>query len=168
VREHNEAIIGKSMSLEEHFTQGERNRAVVEAIKDGYSQRDIAIYLKLSDVAVSKIVKTEKHKERLFNQLRQKGIFWSYAPSVTLREVTAAVFIEHALKYADFDEIVELFTLYGKKFIFKIWGKELKNDLRFKKLNLFLARVFFGMDVEADYFQGGMSEREKKLRLLAS
>lgn len=166
--EHNEAIQSKSLSLNEYFSACERNRGIMDALKNGYTQHAIASYLKLSDVAVSKIVKTEKGKEKLFNKLKQKGIFWSYASNITLREVGAAIFIEYTLKYADFDDIVELFAFYGKKFIFKIWSKELKNDLRFKKLNLFLARVFFKMDVEADYFKGGLNEREKKFRLLAS
>jgi hypothetical protein len=140
----------------------------MDALKNGYTQHAIALYLKLSDVAVSKIIKTEKGKEKLFEKLKFKGIFWSYANSVTLREITATIFIEHTLKYADFDDIVELFALYGKKVIFKVWVNVLKHDLRFKKLNLFLARVFFKMDIEADYFKGGLNEREKKLRLLAS
>ena len=88
--------------------------------------------------------------------------------SVIIKVFNDIIIVEHILKYGDFDDIVELLALYGKKFVFRVWEKELRNDLRFKKLNLFLARVFFGMNVESDYFAGGMSEREKKLRLLAS
>jgi putative transposase len=80
----------------------------------------------------------------------------------------AMIAVRLLLKYADFDDVVKAFEIFDKKQLFDVWEKVLKNDLRFKKLNLFLARLFFGMDIEADYFQGGMSEREKKLRLLAS
>ena len=112
--------------------------------------------------------KIKQQKEQLFERLKSKGIFWSYAPSATYQTVGDEVCIEHLLKYGDFDDITEAFILYGKKRMYFIWGKVLKLDLRFKKLNLFLARVFFDMDIEADYFKGGMSEREKKLRILAS
>jgi len=73
--------------------------------------------LNLSCVAISKIIK--KQKENLFSRLQKKGIFWSYATTAMLHDLGDAVFIEHTLKYGDFDDIVELFTLYGKKVIFK-------------------------------------------------
>ena len=107
-------------------------------------------------------------KERLFEALKARGYFWSYDSKVLLEEVGDDVFIEHAMKYADFDDIRLLFSLYDKERLFFVWERDLKNDLRFKKLNLLLARVFFGMDVEADFFTGGAFERERKLRLLAS
>jgi putative transposase len=154
--------------IEDYFQNSPRNDAIMQAVQDGYPQNVIAEYTQLSTVAISKIIKNQRQKENLFDKLKVKGIFWSYVKSVLLRDVGDEIFIEHTLKYADFDEIVELFTLYGKKRILSIWERELKNDLRFKKLNLFLARVFFGMDIEADYFKGGINEREKKLRLLAS
>ena len=167
-KENASIVYSKTHTLEQHVLGKERNEAIMEAMVDGYRQRDIAQHLNLSDVSISKIIKCEKSKEKLFEKLKNKGIFWSYDAHVSFRQITNAIFIEHTLKYGDFDDIVELFVLYGKKVIFKLWERDLKNDVRFKKLNLFLARLFFGMDVEADYFKGGMSEREKKLRLLAS
>ena len=158
----------KLKTLDKHFQSTDRNRAVMRAVIDGYRQSDVAKHLKLSSVAISKIVKTEKAKEKLFERLKQNGIFWSYDRAISFRDMPDGIFIEHTLKYADFDDIVELLALYGKKFVFGVWEKELRNDLRFKKLNLFLARVFFGMNIESDYFVGEMSEREKKLRMLAS
>lgn len=158
----------RSRPLESYFADDERNRAIIKALADGYRQTQIANHCALSDVAVSKIVKIETEKRKLFEKLKTKGIFWSYSDQASFLEVNTETMIEHVLKYADYDDIVELFKLYGKRAIFRVWEKVLKNDLRFKKLNLFLARVFFGMNIEADYFIGGMSEREKKLRLLAS
>ena len=161
-------ISAVKMPIEDYFQNSPRDDAIIQAVQDGYQQKEIASYLKLSSAALSKIIKNQRQKERLFEKLKIKGIFWSYAISTSLRDLGDEIFIEHTLKYADFDDIVELFGLYGRKRIFSIWDKELKNDLRFKKLNLFLARVFFKMDIEADYFQGGLNGREKKLRLLAS
>jgi putative transposase len=164
----NEIVKHRSRSLESYFVDDERNSAIIKALADGYRQTQIARYCSLSDVAVSKIVKIETDKRKLFQKLKTKGIFWSYSDQTSFLGIDSDTMIEHTLKYADYDDIVELFKLYGKRFIFRVWEKVLKNDLRFKKLNLFLARVFFGMDVQANYFMGGMNEREKKLRLLAS
>lgn len=107
-------------------------------------------------------------KNRLFEKLKSRNIFWSYDQNTTLEQIGDAIFIEYTLKYADFDELVEIFTLYKTEMLFKIWESVLKNDLRFKKLNLLLARLFFKIDVESSYFQGGMSEREEKLRMFAT
>ncbi len=164
----NSIVATKTKTLDEHFQAKARNKAIMSAVLDGYRQGDIANHLKLSSVAISKIVKIEKAKKKLFERLKKKGIFWSYDDSMPFDDMPDSIFIEHTLKYADFDDIVELFALYGKRYIFGVWENELKNDLRFKKLNLLLARVFFGMDIGSDYFARGMSEREKKLRLLAS
>lgn len=164
----NVIIKHRSRPLENYFADDERNRAIIKALSDGYRQTQIANHCALSDVAVSKIVKIETEKRKLFERLKAKGIFWSYSDQASFWEIDSETIIEHLLKYADNDDTVELFKLYGKRAIFRVWEKVLKNDLRFKKLNLFLARVFFGMDIEADYFMGGMSEREKKLRLLSN
>lgn len=164
----NEIVKDRSRALESYFVDDERNMAIIKALADGYRQTQIAKHCGLSDVAVSKIVKIEADKRKLFDKLKAKGLFWSYSDQTSFLVIDSDTMIEQTLKYADYDDIAELFKLYGKRIVFKTWEKVMKNDLRFKKLNLFLARVFFGMDVEADYFSGGMNEREKKLRLLAS
>lgn len=105
---------------------------------------------------------------KLFESLKTKGLFWSYAGSVKAGQIGDDVLIEQTLRYGDFDDIKAIFGMFDREKIFCVWERELKNDLRFKKSNLLLARVFFGLDVESDYFTGGMSDREKKLRMLAS
>ena len=72
------------------------------------------------------------------------------------------------LKYADFDDIVEGFKLFGKKQMKRVWEDRLKSDKRFIKLNVMLARLFFGMDVESDYFKKLENARFEKLKLFAS
>jgi hypothetical protein len=123
----------RSRPLESYFADNERNSAIIKALSDGYRQTQIASHCTLSDVAVSKIVKIETEKRKLFEKLKAKGIFWSYSDQVSFLEVNTETMIEHVLKYADYDDIVELFKLYGKRAIFRVWGKVLKNDLRFKK-----------------------------------
>jgi hypothetical protein len=47
----------------------------------------------------------------------------------------------------------------------RVWLDKLVDDKRFIRLNLFIARVLFSMDVESNYFEE--SARLEKLRLLA-
>ncbi|MBD3839908.1 MAG: hypothetical protein IE878_05940, partial [Epsilonproteobacteria bacterium] len=49
-----------------------------------------------------------------------------------------------------------------------IWEQRVKEDKRFIKLNLMLARVFFGMDVESNYFKDMKNARFEKFKLFAS
>ena len=49
-----------------------------------------------------------------------------------------------------------------------MWQKSMVTDKNFIKTNLMLARVFFGMDVEAEYFKEMKSARLEKLKMLAS
>jgi putative transposase len=76
--------------------------------------------------------------------------------------------IEYILKYADFDDIAQCIELFGKRMVKSVWEERLVSDKPFIKTNLMIARVFFGMDVESDYFKGVKNARLEKLRLLAS
>jgi len=107
----------------------------------------------------------EKQKTALFTKLKEKGLFWSYSKDM---EYDEKLLIEHTLKYADFDDIVLLIELVGKSKVKAVWEKTMKSDQRFIKLNLMIARVFFGMDVESDYFKKQKNERLEKLKMLAS
>lgn len=107
-------------------------------------------------------------KKQLFEKLKAKGLFWSYDSDIHYDESKDGLLIEITLKYADLDDIKSLFMIYGEPRIRQIWEKQLRNDSRFKKLNYFLARVFFGMSVEAQDFAGVKNDRAEKLRLLAS
>ena len=101
----------------------------------------------------------------LFKKLQNKGLFWSYAQDIQYDE---KLLIEHTLKYADFDDIVSIFKLFDKNAIKQVWEKTMKNDKRFIKINLMLARIFFNMKVESNYFKETRSERLEKLKLLTS
>ena len=92
-------------------------------------------------------------KERLFNKLKDKGIFWSYSKDITLKKAGDKLFLEYLLKYGDFDDLIWAFRLYDKEYIKSVWEEKLKDDKRFIKLNLMLARVFLGIDVESSYFK---------------
>jgi negative regulator of genetic competence, sporulation and motility len=98
-------------------------------------------------------VNTTKEKEELFKKLKQKGIFWSFSKDMKLDKKSESTFIEHTLKYGDFDDIVKLIKLYKKEVVKANWLKNMAFDKRFIKVNLMIARVFFDMDVESDYFK---------------
>jgi REP element-mobilizing transposase RayT len=157
--------VSNKLPLNEYFQKYSKEEAIYTAIKDGYTQSEIAKYLKLSNVAISKKIKIYKQKLALFEKLKDKGLFWSYSKDIKYDE---KLLIEHTLKYADFDDILLAFKLFGKRAIKQVWEKTMKNDRRFLKLNLMIARVFFDMDVESDYFKGDKSARSEKLKLLIS
>ncbi len=145
-----------------------REFAIFKAVLEGYKQSEIAKFLNLSDVSVSKILKIYKQKVKLFNKLRDKGIFWSYSKDISYEEIGENISVEYLLKYGDFDDIKLTLVLYGIRFTKKVWNEKLKNDAQFIKTNLMIARVFFGMDIESQYFKEVKNERLEKLRLLAS
>ena len=154
--------------LEEHFKESKREAAIANAIQDGYKQREIAEYLGLSTVAVSKIYKIYRQKVSLFNKLRAKGIFWSYSKDISYEKAGENLLIEYLFKYADFDDIQQGFELFGKRVMRRVWEEKLKSDKRFIKLNFMIARVFLGMDIEASYFREVKNARFEKLKMLAS
>ena len=145
----------------------ERNIAVYEAFMAGHKQNDIARHLKLSVAAVCRIVNCERTKRAFFRTIRDKGLFWSYAADIEYDAGKKNLLIETVLKYADLDDIRRLFNLFGKRDIKSVWETVVKTDVRFKKLNYFLARIFFNLDVEADDFSEVKNDRAEKLRLLA-
>ncbi|QOP42659.1 hypothetical protein FJR45_01310 [Sulfurimonas sediminis] len=158
----------KKSPLESYFKNYSREVGIAKAIKDGFTQKEIALYLNLSSVAISKIYKIYRQKVKLFHKLRDKGIFWSYSKSIRYEETNNTLFIEYLLKYGDFDDIALGVKLFGKRYVKKVWQEKLKADTSFIKTNLMIARVFFGMDVESDYFKEVKNERFEKLKLLAS
>lgn len=146
----------------------DRNKTILKAIHNGYKQSEVAKYLNLSDASLTKIVKIEIAKEKLFCKLRDKGIFWSFSKDISYFEVKDSIIIEYILKYGDFDDIASIINLYGKRKVQKIWHEKVKGDQRFIKTNLMIARVFFDMNVESDYFKGQKNARFEKLKLLTS
>ena len=107
-------------------------------------------------------------KELFFTEILHRGLFWSYDKNLKYSPSLDSLLIEKVLKYGDIPDLIKLFSLYHKQTIKKIWEKEMVKDNRFTKLNYFLARSFFGMEVEAEFFKGGKNDRERKFRVLAS
>ena len=165
---HEVIVLKTKKALNLHFANNTREIAIAHAIADGYTQQAIADYLGLSNIAISKIYKTYRQKVSLFNRLRDKGIFWSYSKKLSYEEAGEELFIEHLYKYADFDDIRLGFVLFGKRRMKRVWEEKVKSDTRFVKLNFMIARVFLGMDIEADYLKKVKNERFEKFKMLAS
>ncbi len=162
-------VIKKELKkLDFYFHDLQKEVAISHAIKDGHKGTDIAEYLGVTKAAVSKTYINYKQKIKLFERLRDKGLFWSYSKDVNYEEFGEKLLVEYVLKYADFDDIKLSFRLFGKRELQSVWEEKLKSDRSFVKINLMLARVFFDMDVEADYFKEMKNARFEKLKLLAS
>ena len=169
IDEHQNITEKTSKSLSMYFTEEKvSDSQILDAWLDGYKQTSIALYLKQSTALISRRINRYYKKQELFLAAKEKGLFWSYDKELEYSQDLDILLIENVLKYGDFADLKELLILYGKRVVKKIWKEKLINDTRFIKLNYFLARVFFNMDVEVDYFKGGMSDREQKLRMLAS
>ena len=100
--------------------------------------------------------------------LGRKSVIMINTKEITYEGAGDKLLIEYLLKYGDFDDLVSAFSLYDQTYIRFIWEATLKGDKRFIKLNLMLARLFFGMNVESDYFKEVKNARLEKLRMLAS
>jgi len=106
--------------------------------------------------------------EDLFDRLKSKGAFYSYTKDLCLKDIDRNTLIEYALKFGDFEDVKKIFNLFDKQVIKQVWQTRLCNDQRLIKLNVFLARIFFDIDVEASYFQHMGNNRYEKLKLFAS
>ena len=132
--------------------------------------KNYAIILKC--IAINLIMQTHVphtlSKSTLFDSIKAKGLFWSYAPTISYSLDKDNLLCEIVLKYGDIEDIHNLFALYGESTVREIWEKAVKPDSRFKRLNYFIARVFFNLDVEASDFENLQHERIAKFRLLAN
>jgi len=149
------------------FNNFSKEVATIKALKEGYKQSEIAKFLNLSVVSISKLKKIFFEKEKLFEKLKKEGLFWSYDKNIKYENFSESVFIEHTLKYGDFDDIKKLMQLFGKRKVRRIWEKTMKNDNRFIKINLLIARVFLGLNIESKDLKG-KNDRFEKLKLFAS
>jgi hypothetical protein len=80
------------------------------------------------------------NKNVFVRQLEKRHVFWSYSPGAVLPD---EVIIEHVLKFGDISDIIELFELFPKDEIEKVWYKTMAPDNRFDKTNHYLKLFFF-------------------------
>ena len=68
-----------------------------------------------------------------------KSYFWSYEKD----NIPDHIVIEQILKYGDVSEIKELIKEFGSDICLRVWQNKIIPDLRFSRLNYFLARFIF-------------------------
>ena len=81
-----------------------------------------------------------KNYQNFVKELQELGIFWSYNKNAQLSD---EIVIEHTLLYADIPFLNDLFVFFDKKNIQEVWEKRILTDLRYPKLNYFLAVIYF-------------------------
>lgn len=103
--------------------------------------------------------------DHIFN----KNWLWSYDPRAK-DQVPENVIIEHALLYADVEELQQLFTLFDNQVIESVWREKLLFQARYKKLNTYLAKFFFNISNAEEFVNQHLIEypRLERFRLLAS
>ena len=81
-----------------------------------------------------------KNYQDFVAELQETGIFWSYNKNMPLPD---EIVIEYTLLYADIPFLNDLFVFFDKKIIQNVWEKRVLTDLRYAKLNYFLAVIYF-------------------------
>ena len=104
----------------------------------------------------------------LFEKMKSKNFFWSYSEDISPYEINSEILVETVLKYGDVADIKVLFSCYDKNYLKEVWIKRLVFDKRFKKLNFYLAKIFFDIDLEQLKQERKADDRGNKLRMLAS
>lgn len=104
----------------------------------------------------------------LFEKMKAKNFFWSYADNISPDQIDDAVFVETVFKYGDVEDIRLIFACYEKHFLQDAWSRRVLFDDRFKKLNFYLAKIFFDLDPEQVKRERKSDDRGYKLRMLAA
>ena len=111
---------------------------------------------------------TDTNKRILFTKAMSKNLFWSYAKDISFRSINDTLMIETILKYGDVYELELLFGTYQYDQIFQTWVKEVAFDERFKKLNFYLSKIYFDVDLKEITMTYKKETRLERLKLLAS
>jgi hypothetical protein len=104
----------------------------------------------------------------LFEKMKSKNLFWSYSKTISPDDINSDILVETVLKYGDVEDIKVLFKCYNEIYLREVWIRRLVFDDRFRKLNFYLAKIFFNMDLEQIKQERRSNDRGNKLRMLAS
>lgn len=84
-------------------------------------------------------------KEKLFELIKNDNLFWSYNVA-SADDISDDLLIEHILIYSDVDVIKALFSAYDDERIKSVWEQRIVPDMRYKRLNVYLGRIFFNIE----------------------
>ena len=110
----------------------------------------------------------EQYRKELFEKMKRSHFFWSYSEDIEFEDVSEEILVETALKYGDVDDIERLFACYDYADILDAWAKRLLFDKRFDKLNFYLSKIFFDIDLSQMRQEMARYDRANKLGMLAS
>ena len=87
----------------------------------------------------------KRRKNLLLRKLKKENAFWSYAPaSVTFRNVDDDTLIEKVMLHLDIDSINQLFEIFPKTHIKRVWQTRLcPLEPYYNGLNRMLAYIYF-------------------------
>ena len=107
-------------------------------------------------------------KSDFIRSLIDRNFFWSYAFK-DVSNLPDDLLIEQVLGYGEPDDIINLKKYFKLSQIKEVWQRLLIPDSRFKKANVWLAKVFFNIK-QTDQYINKYSRRNSRydhLRLLA-
>jgi hypothetical protein len=84
-------------------------------------------------------------KETLFELIKNDHLFWSYQVT-SAADISDDLLIEHVLIYSDVNVINALFSIYDTDRIRIVWEQRIVPDKRYKRLNVYLGKIFFNID----------------------
>lgn len=108
-------------------------------------------------------------KAGFIQSLIARNFFWSYSITDT-STLPDELLIEHVLGYGEPDDIINLKKYFKLSQIKLVWQRILLPDTRFKKSNIWLARVFFNIKQTDKYINkySHQNNRYNHIRLLAA
>ena len=92
-----------------------RNWQIIQAVQDGYKQKEIAEHLNITNAQVSRIMKLYRQKNRLFETVRKREESQAFFDAPCFTRNTEAHLCRQVLKHGNADEIKQLTALFGKK-----------------------------------------------------
>lgn len=82
------------------------------------------------------------YRDTLLKHLADRNVFWSYDKQM-LHAVPDELLVEHALMYADVDDLKLLFHAFPTAMIRSVWETRLVPHQRNHKINCYLGTFFF-------------------------
>ncbi len=109
-----------------------------------------------------------QQRKELFERMKSRHFFWSYSRDIVFEDMNKEVLVETVLKYGDVEDIERLFSCYDYADILDAWAKRVLFDKRFDKLNFYLSKIFFDIDLNQIKQKKAAYDRTNKLRMLAA
>jgi len=96
-------------------------------------------------------------------------VIWSY-DTAAASDIPDSILIEHTLIYADVEEIKELFLIFNKEKIQKVWENKIIPDNRYLRINYYLGKFFFNIKDVKNFIKEKsiINSRYEKIRRISA